>query len=159
MAIYMQFGSAQGAVTEANHTNWVELLDVSWNMSRSIRNAVGVGQNRESTSATVGELTFTKYIDPSSSVLTTYAFVGEAQPCEIDFTRVNQGGEMTFRKIKLTDAIVSNLTNAGHGKDRPTEVYRVNFTQIAITDTGESASGSAGNDSTITYDLTQAKTT
>lgn len=159
MAIYMKYGAAQGAVTETNHTNWVELLDVSWTMTRSIRSAVGVGQNRESTSASVGELTFTKFIDPASSVLTTYAFVGEAKDCEIDFTRVNQGGEVTFRKIKLTNAIVSNLSNSGHGKDRPTEVYRLNFTEIAITDTAETATGSAGSDSTVTYDLTQAKTT
>ena len=159
MAIYMKYGSAQGAVTEANHTNWVELLDVSWNMSRNIRSAVGVGQNRESTSAAVGELTFTKFVDPASSTLTTYAFVGEAQSVEVDFTRVNQGGELTFRKISLTDAIVSSLTNSGHGKDRPVEVFRVNFTQIAITDTAETASGTSGSDSTITYDLTQAKTT
>ncbi len=159
MAIYMKYGAAQGAVTETNHTSWVELLDVSWNMSRSIRSSVGVGQNRESTSAAVGEVTFTKFIDPASSVLTTYAFVGEAKDCEIDFTRVNQGGEVTFRKIKLTNAIVSSLTNSGHGKDRPTEVYRLNFTQIAITDTTETATGDSGGDSTVTYDLTQAKTT
>lgn len=159
MAIYMKYGSATGAVTEANHTSWVELLDVSWNMSRNIRSAVGVGSNRESTSAAVGELTFTKFVDPASSTLTTYAFVGEAQSCEIDFTRVNQGGEITFRKITLTDAIVSSLTNSGHGKDRPTEVFRLNFTQIAVTDTAETSSGTAGSDSTVTYDLTQAKTT
>jgi type VI secretion system secreted protein Hcp len=159
MAIYMKLGSAKGDVTEAGHTGQIELLDIRWNMSRMIRDAVGVGKNRESTSASVSEVTVTKYVDSASSDIAQKAFVGEAQECTIDFTRVDKGQEAVFRKIKLTNAIISNLTNAGTNSERPKEILRLNFTEIAITDTAEAVAGAAGGNSTVTYDLTKAQTT
>jgi type VI secretion system secreted protein Hcp len=158
MAIYMKLGSATGDVTESGHTGQVELLDIRWSMSRTIRSAVGVGKNRESTSAYVSEVTVTKYVDSASSNIAQNAFVGEAQKCEIDFTRVDKGQEAVFRKIVLTDAIISGLTNQGTGSARPTETLTLNFTEIAITDTAEAAAGTAGGNATVTYDLTKAQT-
>jgi type VI secretion system secreted protein Hcp len=158
MAIYMKFGSATGDVTEAGHVGQVEILDIRWSMSRTIRSAVGVGNNRESTSAYVSEITVTKYVDSASSNIAQNAFVGEAQTCEFDFTRVNKGTEAVFRKIALTDAIISGLVNSGTSSDRPIEVLTLNFTVIAITDTAEAVAGTAGGNSTVTYDLTKAQT-
>lgn len=159
MAIYMKFGSAQGDVTETGHTNQVELLDVRWSMSRTIRSAVGIGKNRESSSAYVSEVMVKKYIDSASSSLAQSAFVGEAEPCIVDFTRVSKGQEAVFRKVTLTDAIISGLVTEGSGSERPVEILTLNFTQIAITDIAEAAAGSAGGSSTVTYDLTKAQTT
>jgi len=159
MAVYMKFGSATGDVTEAGHTGQIELLDIRWSMSRTIRSAVGIGKNRESTSAYVSEVSVTKYVDAASSSLAQSAFVGEAESCEIDFTRVDKGQEAVFRKITLTDAIISGLVNTGTKSDRPVETLTLNFTQIAITDTDEAVAGRAGGNSTVTYDLTKAQTT
>jgi type VI secretion system secreted protein Hcp len=160
MAIYMKLGSAKGDVTEAGHTGQIELLECRWSMSRSIRSAVGVGKNRESASAYVSEMTVKKYIDSASSNLAQTAFVGEAEPCIIDFTRVDKGKEAVFRKIVLTDAIISGLYNEGKGgTERPVEVLNLNFTEIAITDLTEEAEGKSGSNSTVTYDLKKAQTT
>jgi type VI secretion system secreted protein Hcp len=158
MAIYMQLGSAKGDVTEAGHIGWIELTEVNWSMARRVRSAVGVGSNRESTSAYISELSVTKLIDTASPNLAQNAFVGEAQTCQIDFTRVSKGTELVFRSVKLTDAIISALINQGYASDRPTESLTLNFTVIAITDTSESQSGTAGSNSTVTYDLTKAQT-
>ena len=159
MAIYMKLGSAQGDVTESGHVGQVELIDIRWSMSRTIRSAVGVGKNRESTSAYVSEVTVTKYIDSASSNIAQNAFVGEAQTCTIDFTRVDKGQEAVYRSIALTAAIISGLVNQGSGSDRPVEVLTLNFTEIAITDTTEASQGTTGSNSTVTYDLTTAQTT
>jgi type VI secretion system secreted protein Hcp len=158
VAIYMKLGSATGDVTESGHTGWIELINARWGMSRTIRSAVGVGQNRESTSAYVSEMTVSKLIDAASSNLAQNAFVGEAQTCQIDFTRVEKGQEAVFRSVQLTDAVISGLVNEGHGTERPIETLTLNFTVIAITDTAESVSGTGGTNSTVTYDLTKAQT-
>jgi len=158
MGIYLKYGDAQGDVTETNHKNWVELLDAQWSMSRTIRSAVGIGKNRESTSAYVSELTLTKYIDDSSHTLASYAFVGQAKQAQVDFTRVNDGGETLFRSIILKDAITSSLVNSGHGKDRPVETLTLNFTEITIEDYGQDSSGSKTGPNRLIYDLTEAKT-
>ncbi len=158
MSIYMKYGGAQGAVSESGHTGWIELMDCRWSMSRSIRSAVGVGTNRESTSAYVSELTATKLVDPASANINQYAFVGQSQACQVDFTRTDKGQEAVFRTIKLTDAIVSGLVNHGHGTDRPTEVITLNFTEIAITDISEGEAGTGGGSSTVTYNLATAQT-
>ncbi len=158
MAIYMKLGSATGDVTEAGHTQWIELLNARWSMSRTIRSAVGVGNNRESTSAYVSELTVEKLIDSASSNIAQNAFVGEAQTCTVEFTRVDKGQEAVFRSIALTDTIISGLTNHAQGTNRPVEVLTLNFTQIAITDNDESVMGANAASSTVTYDLTRAQT-
>ena len=158
MAMYMKLGSAKGDVTEAGHVGQIELLDLRWSMSRTIRSAVGVGKNRESTSAYVSEVTVSKYIDVASSNIAQNAFVGKAQECTIDFTRVDKGQEAVFRSIKLTDAIISGLVNHGAGSERPTEAITLNFTEIAITDTEESEQGTSAGNSVVTYDLTKAQT-
>jgi len=156
--MYMKLGSAKGDVTESGHVGQVELLDLRWSMSRTIRSAVGVGKNRESTSAYVTELTVSKYIDSASSDIAQNAFVGEAQECTIDFTRVDKGQEAVFRTIKLKDTIISGLVNQGTGSERPTEVMTLNFTEIAITDKTESSTGTSAGQSVVTYDLTTAQT-
>lgn len=158
MAMYMKLGSAKGDVTESGHVGQVELLDLRWSMSRTIRSAVGVGKNRESTSAYVTEVTVSKYIDSASSDIAQNAFVGKAQDCTIEFTRVDKGQEAVFRSIKLTDTIISGLANHGAGSERPTEVLTLNFTEIAITDTTEAAGGTSAGNSVVTYDLTKAQT-
>jgi type VI secretion system secreted protein Hcp len=66
VAIYMKLGSATGDVTESGHPQWIELVDMRWSMSRTIRSSVGIGQNRESTSAYVSEMTVSKLIDSAS---------------------------------------------------------------------------------------------
>ena len=159
MAIYMQFGDAKGAVTESGHKEWIELLECDWSMSRTIRSAVGIGSNRESSSAYVSELTAVKFVDPASKVINNYAFVGQAKACQIDFTRTDKGQEAVFRTLTLTDAIISGLVNEGRGSERPTERLSLNFTQIAIKDNEEDADGTTGGTSTTTYDLTKAQTT
>jgi type VI secretion system secreted protein Hcp len=158
MAIYMELDGAKGDVTEQGHKNWIELLDLQWSMSRTIRSAVGVGKNRESTSAYVSEVTVTKYIDAASKGVANNAFVGKANEVQIDFTRVDKGQEAVFRTLKLTDAIISGLSNTAQGSDRPVETITLNFTKIAITDKTQSADGSAGSQSVTTYNLQTAQT-
>ena len=63
-----------------------------------------------------------------------------------------------FRTITLKEPIISGLVNSGSTSARPTEVITLNFTQIEIKDISETDSGSAGSPSTVTYDLTKAKT-
>jgi type VI secretion system secreted protein Hcp len=158
MAIYMKIDGAQGDVTEQGHKNWIELLDARWSMSRTIRSAVGVGVNRESTSAYVSEVTVTKYVDSASKGVTNLAFVGEAKDATIEFTRVDKGQEATFRKLVLSDAIISSLSNQAAGSDRPVELITLNFTKIAITDTDQKEDGTAGSPATTTYNLATAQT-
>ncbi len=158
MAIYLKIQGAEGDVTEAGHKQWIELLDARWNMSRTIRSAVGVGANRESTSAYVSEVTVTKYVDSASKGVANLAFIGAAKEATIEFTRVDKGQEATFRKLVLTDAIISGLSNQAAGSERPVEVITLNFTKIAITDTEQKDDGSQGSPATTTYNLATAQT-
>ncbi len=158
MAVYMKLGSAVGDVTEAGHKNWIEVLSVSWSTSRRVRSAVGVGKNRESTSAYVSEILIEKLIDSASSNIAQSAFVGQEEPCIIDFTRVDKGQEAILRKVVLMDAIMSSLTTQGTKDGRPTETLTLNFTHITITDIDEAATGASAGTSTVIYDLQLAQT-
>ncbi len=158
MATYMKVTGADGDVTEEGHKNWIELVECHWNMSRTIRSAVGVGKNRESSSAYVSEMTVTKYIDKASKGVANLAFVGKAGDIQVDHTRVDKGKEATYRSYKLSDAIISSLTVTAVGTERATEVLTLNHTKIEIKDYDENPDGSAGSPSTTTYNLQTAQT-
>ena len=73
MAIYMNYNSIPGDVTETNHTTWIELDSFQWGVARGISSPVGSSAERESTAPAVSEVIVTKENDISSGKLMTQA--------------------------------------------------------------------------------------
>ena len=127
-------------------------------MSRRIKSAVGSGKNRESTTAYVGEIAVTKFIDSASSTIQQYAFKSVVNDCTIQFLHTDIGGGKVFRSLQLADCIISSVNSDGGHQERPREYITLNFTEITVSDIVFTDTDSAGTDSHVIYSLEQATT-
>jgi type VI secretion system secreted protein Hcp len=156
MAIYMNYNSIPGDVTESGHTTWIELSSFNWGMGRGISTTVGSGAERESSAPSVSEIVVTKDNDVASGKLLVEAFTGEGQTVQIDFTRTAKDQQDIYLTITLTNTIISGYSMAS-GADRPTETISLNFTKILVSTKQMAADGSEAQPDRLLYDLTTAK--
>ncbi|HVJ51872.1 MAG TPA: type VI secretion system tube protein Hcp [Aliidongia sp.] len=157
MAIYMNYNSIPGDVTETGHSTWIELSSFNWGMGRGISTTVGSGAERESSAPSVSEIVITKDNDVASGKLLVEAFSGEGQTVKIEFTRTSKDKQDVYLSINLTNTIISGYSMAS-GAERPTETISLNFTKIEVNTTQMAAAGSDGQPDRLIYDLTTAKT-
>jgi type VI secretion system secreted protein Hcp len=157
MAIYMKFGSINGAVTTAGFVKWIELDSFQWGVGRAIGSAAR-GAEREGSEPSLSEITVTKAMDIASPQLFLDAVAGTMQSkVEIDFTRTVQNKVQTYLKYVLTDTGLSGYS-VSSGGDTPSESFSLNFTQLQETYTNFNPDGTAGTPETVGYDLPQMKT-
>jgi type VI secretion system secreted protein Hcp len=144
MAIYLNWdnGGIAGDATESGFEHWINLTRFSWGpaVDRTIRTETGRARNREHAQPHIKDITIEKEFDHSTGrLLKELCSVPKAKDAKIAFVRTNpDGGDpATYLQYTLSDALLSGvrITNAeaaGHGANRPTETWTLNFTQIAI---------------------------
>jgi type VI secretion system secreted protein Hcp len=157
MAIYMKYGSINGAVTTSGFTKWIELNSFQWGVGRAIGTAARGSTSREHSEPTLSEVTVTKRTDVSSPKLLLESVAGKLDnKVTIKFTTTTKGKVETFMTYSLTDCGVSGYSLESEG-DMPTESISLNFAKITKTFAGLDPN-IAGSPETVGYDLTQMKT-
>jgi type VI secretion system secreted protein Hcp len=154
VAIYMKFGSINGAVTTKGFEKWIELNSFQWGVGRAVGTAARGSTTRESSEPSISEVTVTKLMDTSSNPLFQDAVGGHlGSAVTIKFTTTTKDTVTTFLKYELSNTGLSGYS-VSSGGDAPTESLSLNFTKVMITYTGlgEKTSGSPD---TVGYDLTQ----
>ena len=155
MAVYMQYASVKGQVTESKHKQWIELSSFQWGIGRSITAVIGASQSRESSLPSISEIVITKNLDDSSPDLLNYAlFDSKGQKVLIEFTKTGAGSDPDmYLQFELTNTLISGYSYSSGG-DKPTESLTLNFTKfnqkyIAFDETNKAqAPKSNGYDST-----------
>ena len=157
MAIYMKYGSIDGAVTTEGYSKWIELSSFQLGVGRAIASAARSSENREASEPSNSEITVSKNMDTSSLGMFEEGLASEMNnKVTIKFT--------TTTKNKVTDFLVYELTNVGLSgysisagtEGIPTESLSLNFTKIMMTFIGLNPAV-AGQPKSATYDLTQMK--
>ncbi len=152
MAIYMKFGSVNGAVTTKGFEKWIELSSFHWGVGRSVGTAARGSTTRESSEPSISEVTVTKVMDLASNALFADAVGGDfSTKVNLKFTTTTKDTVTTFLAYELTETGVSgySLGSDGHA---PTESLSLNFTKVMITYTGLDSKTSGAPD-TVGYDL------
>jgi type VI secretion system secreted protein Hcp len=158
MAIYMKFGSVNGAVTTDGFKDWIELTSFQFGVGRAVGTAARGSTTRESSEPSISEVTVTKVMDTSSNKLFTDAVAGDfSTKVTIKLTTTTKNAVTTFLAYELTDCGLSGYS-ASSGGDAPQESLSLNFTKIQISYTGLNAK-TTGSPDVVGYDLTQMKTT
>lgn len=144
MAIYLDWdeGNVAGDASEEGFLNWINITSFSWGpaVDRTIRTDTGRAQNREHAQPHLKDITIVKEFDHSTGLLLKeLCSVPKAKTAQIAFVRTDPDGTLSaaYLQYTLTDAMLSgvtidNLEAAGHGANRPTETWTINFTEIAI---------------------------
>jgi len=154
MAIFMKFGDKKGDVDTKEFTGWIACHSFQFGSGRGISSATASGGNRQGSHASVSEVTITKLLDPATLHLWRNSLDGDLKTTvDISFTVADQGNT-EYLHVTLWDTGVSGFSMSSGG-DRPSESISLNFAKIEIKDTSKKADGSAGDNLSITYDLTK----
>ena len=127
--MFIKIDDVKGESQDKTHKDEIDVLAWSWGMSQSGTMHMGGGGGGGKVS--VQDLSFTKYIDKSSSVLMEYCSSGK-QYKEAKLTVRKAGGTpLEYLIITMTDVIVTSISTGGSGgEDRLTENVTLNFGSV-----------------------------
>ncbi len=156
MAIYLKYGSINGAVTTTDYKQWIEVDTINWGVGRAIGSAARSDTNREGSEPSLSEVTVTKKMDVASVPLIQEAWGGELNnKVTIKLTSTTKNSVVDFLNYDLENVGLSGYSHSSGG-DMPTESLSLNFTKITITFKGLDPATQA-KPTSANYDLTTMK--
>ena len=156
MAIYMKFGSINGAVTTEGYKNWIELHSFQFGTSRQMTTGARGGK-REGSDPSISEIVVTKENDTSSAKLFQDSVSGNMDTkVEIKMTTTVKNKVETYLTYELVDCGVSSYS-VSSGGDKPMESLSLNFTKITVTPTPLDVAGQIKKGDVVSYDLQKMK--
>jgi type VI secretion system secreted protein Hcp len=155
MPIYVKYDVINGDVTEAGHSQWLEVNSFQWGVGRGISSPTGGSADRESSAPSVSEIVVTKPTDIATVKLLDEALEGDGKDVTIDFCKTDKGNLSVYLSFVLNNTMISGYSMSSGG-DRPQESLSFNFTKVMCTDVGLGAKNDEGQPATVGYDLALA---
>jgi type VI secretion system secreted protein Hcp len=129
--MFIKIGKVGGESKDKSHPGEIDVLAWSWGMSQS--GSMHVGGGGGAGKASVQDLSFTKYLDASSTELMKACCAGTHIPQALLVVRKAGDKPLEYLKIKLTNVLVSSLSTGGSGgEDRLTENVTLNFEKVNV---------------------------
>ncbi|MFN2565166.1 MAG: Hcp family type VI secretion system effector [Gemmatimonadaceae bacterium] len=141
--MFMKVKGIDGEARDKAHGGSIDVLAWSWGMSQSGSTHIGGGGGAGKVN--VQDLSFTKYIDKSSTELMLACCNGKHIP-EAKLT-IRKAGEnpLEYLIITMSDVMVTSVSTGGSGgEDRLTENVTLNFAKVNVEYTEQTAKGSGG---------------
>jgi len=156
--MFIKIGNIEGESRDSKHAKEIDVLSWSWGLSQSGSAHLGTGAG--SGKVSVNDLSFTKYVDRSSTALMLAVCKGTHYDKALLTVRKAGDNPLEYIKITLEDLIVSNVANGGSGHDdRISEQVSLNFAKFKVEYTEQDAKGAAGKTSTAGWDVAANKAT
>src|SRR5258705_7654165 len=153
----MKIDGIPGESTDDAHKDWIELLDVSHELtqpaSATVSSAGGAGAER----CDHGDFQVKKFLDKASAKVYEALCKGtHIKDVTIEMCRAG-GDKVKYMEIKMEEVIVSNVKAVGNpkgGDGFPTELVSFNYGKITWTYTQQKrADGSGGGNVTSNWSL------
>jgi len=144
MDMFIKIGAVKGESRDKTHKDEIDVLAWSWGLSNSGNAHVGGGAGAGKVN--VQDLSFTKYIDQSSTDLMLATCNGKHFPTAL--LTVRKAGEtpLEYLKITMTDVLITSVSTGGSGgEDRLTENVTLNFAKVEVDYVEQTATGAAGD--------------
>ena len=138
--MFLKIEPLKGESQDDTHKDEIDILAWSWGMSQSGTTHMGGGSGAGKVN--VQDISFTKYIDNSSTDLMKFCTNGD-HITEATLTVRKAGGEaLEYIILTMKDIIVSSVSTGGSGgEDRLTENVSLNFGAYEIKYTPQTAAG------------------
>jgi len=152
--MFIKLDGITGESKDGEHEGEIDVLAWSWGMSQSGTAHMGGGGG--SGKVSVQDLSFTKYVDKSSTDLLLFCANGK-HLTEGTLT-LRKAGEtpLTYLKIKLTDVLISSFATGGAGsQDRLTENVGLNFAKVEVEYTPQKEDGSGDAPTNMGWDISK----
>jgi type VI secretion system secreted protein Hcp len=152
--MFIKIGDLKGESRDSVHKEKTDVLAWSWGMSNS--GSAHVGGGAGSGKVNVQDLSFTKYIDKTTTELMLAACNGKHFPEALLIVRKAGEKPVEYLKIKLTEVMVSSIATGGSGgEDRLTENVTLNFAEVKVEYTPQDATGKGGAALTMAWKIAE----
>ncbi len=151
--MFIKIGDVKGeSVDKGGHAGEIDVLAWSWGMSNSGSAHVGGGSGAGKVN--VQDLSFTKYIDLSSTELQLRCCTGKHYDKATLVVRKAGDTPLEYLTINLTEVMVTSVSTGGSGgEDRLTENVTLNFSKVKVEYKEQLKSGGKGADTSMTWDI------
>lgn len=139
--MFLKVGDIKGESKDSKHKESIDVLAWSWGMSNSGTAHMGGGAGAGKVN--VQDLSFTHYIDKSTTLLQMSCCNGKH--FDKALLTVRKAGEkpVEYLKIKMEDVVVTSVSTGGSGgEDRLTENITLNFAKVNVEYTPQKQDGS-----------------
>ena len=128
--MFLKLDGINGESLDRNHKQWVDVLAWSWGMSNSGSTHVGGGAGAGK--ANFQDLSYTSYLDASSTPLMKALATGDHLGSALLNVR-GAAGSAEFLKITMSEVLVTSLSTGGSGgEDRLTQNVSLNFAKVKV---------------------------
>jgi type VI secretion system secreted protein Hcp len=150
--MFIKIGDLKGESKDKAYKEWIDVLSWSWGMSQ--QGSFHMGGGGGAGKVNVHDLAITKQVDKASTELMLRVATGKHFPEATLIARKAGDKPLVYLTIKLTDVIVTSWSSgAGSGSDMTTENITLNFSKFNVKYTGQEATGGAGTQPEVTYDI------
>lgn len=154
--MFLELDKISGEAQDDKLKGKIDILAWSWGMSQSGTTHMGSGGGAGKVN--VQDLSITKYVDLSSTVLMQKCTKGEHIISGRLICRKAGGEQLEYITIEFKDCIVTSISTGGSGgEDRLTENVSLNFAQYKIVYTEQNEKGGAGKQPEWAYDIAANK--
>jgi type VI secretion system secreted protein Hcp len=155
--MFMKLDGIQGEAQDSVHKNEIDVLAWSWGASNS--GSAHQGGGAGSGKANFQDLSFTKYIDLSSTSLMQACATGKHVANATLTVRKAGTNPLEYLVINMTEVLISNISTGGSGgEDRLTENVSLNFASFKVNYKQQSAQGSAAGSPSFGWSIVQNTT-
>ena len=149
--MFLKLDGVAGESQDSKHSGEIEILSFSFGVHQM--GTGGTGGGLGAGKANWDDISFTKYADKATPILMLKTATGEHIKEATLTVRKAGKDQQEYYIIKLTDLIVSGVTNSGSGAEQPVEQLSLNFSKIQMTYKEQKADGSLGGTVDFGYDL------
>jgi type VI secretion system secreted protein Hcp len=129
--MFLKLGDIKGESADAVHNEEIEILDWSWGVLQTGSTHSGTGGGTGT--ASVQDLSFSKYVDKASPTIVQSCCQGVHMPQAILTLRKAGGKEpLEYLKVTLNEVLISSHSLGFSGSDQAVENITLNFAQFTI---------------------------
>ena len=148
--IFAKLGDIKGESLDDKHKDEIEILSWSWGVTNAAKPIGGGGGEGKSS---FHDLSFTHKIDKASPLLMRACATGEHLK-EATITRRKAGkGQQEFLIIKMSDVLITAVTDADNDEGGNLETVSLAFAKVALEYRPQKADGSIDAGVHFKYDL------
>lgn len=141
-----------GESKHSKHANEIQLLAWSWGMSQS--GSFGHGTGGGAGKASVQDISFTKYLDKSSTSFMKALTTGAHIDSVVLAVSKAGGKQEDYLKITLTSAMVTSYSTGGSGgEDMLTENVSISFAKFEVEYFAQNDKGAVASAGTVSYSV------
>jgi len=150
--MFLKLDGIDGESKDDKHKNEIDVLAWSWGMTQS--GSFHVGGGGGAGKVNIQDISVTKYIDKSSSVLMLDCCNGDHIANATLTVRKAGKSPLEYLTIKMTKVLVTSVSTGGSGgEDRLTENVTLNFAKVECTYKEQDDKGAEANAKTLTWDI------